>query len=148
MTDTIRKTLHLTRATLDRLDPYVHPGEGLARAVQWRLQRLGEILAGAVPELDAAQWLAVCAAADAMPPDGRDALWIIQAVRRWPNLAEAWNLDAPALAARLEALPYPAMCAVEDVAQVFSGLAGLEGEPSQPEDRLRRALVIVSGGRG
>lgn len=37
MSETVRKTLHFTPATLDRLAPYVRPGEGMSRAAQWKI---------------------------------------------------------------------------------------------------------------
>jgi len=135
MSETIRKTLHFTPATLDRLAPYVRPGEGLSRAAQWKIERLEQIIRDAMPRLPAPVWCFLLAACDVIPPEDTPAGWIIDDIRGQSALAWSYNVDLDWLLHALGRLPYAGLVAVEDAIVRASNLP----DELEPVERLRQA---------
>lgn len=110
-----RKTLHFTQATLDRLAPYVLEGEGMSQAAQWRIQRMDEIIRDAMPRFSEGEWSAILDANNGAWLMDTPAHWLTENVRDSDGLDEKWNIDTHRLVEKLQALPYAAHCAIEDV---------------------------------
>lgn len=139
MSETIRKTLHFTPATLERLAPYVRPGEGMSRAAQWKIERLEQIICESMPAFPSNVWCFLMAAGDVIPPPETPASWIIDDIKGQSALALAYNVDLGWLLRSLDELPYAGLAAVEDVIARASNLpTGLD-----PEARLRQAGAMV-----